>query len=148
MVENLAAEGVLFLRHVANFFQQREIGIRLDITGDTGIAIPIPGTAEIRRGIDDANILDAGLSQADRGQQSAKTTPEHQHLDLVVQGLTLETRLRIGIAEKMRKFAFDLDVLLVPIIAKPSIALFAVFLAQGGRIEFEFPCVPLPDLPA
>src|SRR5208337_4695058 len=64
---------VLLLGDVAGFLEQRQIDVRLDIALRTGIAIPVPGAAEVAALLDDADILYAGLAQTRACQQAAET---------------------------------------------------------------------------
>ncbi len=41
--QDLLAEGIFLLRDEAELFEQGQIGVGLDVAGDPGIAVPIPG---------------------------------------------------------------------------------------------------------
>ncbi len=140
MVEDLLAVGVLLLRHVADLLEQRQVGVGLDVAGDARVAVPVPGAAEVRGRVDDADVLDAGLAQPRAGQQPPEAAADHQHLDLVEERLALEAGLRVGVVEEVGELALDLDVLLVAVLAQALVALLAVLLAQGRRVEGELGC--------
>ena len=53
VLEDLGREGVLLLRHVAELFEQRQVAIALDVALGAGIAVPVPGAAEVAAGLDD-----------------------------------------------------------------------------------------------
>jgi hypothetical protein len=137
VVEDLAAVGVLLLRHVADLLEERQVGVGLDVAGDARVAVPVPGASEVRRRVDDADVFDAGLAQPCPGQEAPEAAPDHQHLDLVEERRALEAGLRVRIVEEVGELALDLDVLLVAVLAQAPVALLAVPLAQRRRVEAE-----------
>ena len=82
---DLGREGVFLLRHVAELFDQRQVAVAFDVALGAGIAVPVPGAAEIAAGFDDVNVVDAGFVEARAGQQSAETSADDYYVDLVVQ---------------------------------------------------------------
>lgn len=83
MTEDLGRVRVLFTRNVADFFEQRQIDIRLHITGRTRIAIPVPGPPDIPAFFDQADIFNTGLAKVRGCQQATETTPHDHHIDFV-----------------------------------------------------------------
>ncbi len=141
MGADLVAERVLLLRHVADLLEQRQVGIRLDVAGDAGVAIPVPGAAEVAGRIDDTDALDTRLAQPRSRQQPAEAAADDRNLHVVEQRRAGEARRDIRVVEVMGEPPFDLDVLLVPIGAQPPVALLAVSLAQRIGVEGDIsPC--------
>jgi len=54
--EDLGDVGVFLLRDVAELFEQRQVAIGFDIALRAGIAVPVPGAAEVSAGLDDADV--------------------------------------------------------------------------------------------
>ena len=63
MGADLVGEAVLLLRQVAGLLQQGEVDVALDVALGAGIAVPVPGAAEVRAALDDAEAVDAGVAQ-------------------------------------------------------------------------------------
>ena len=135
---DLRRERVLLLRHVAGFFEQRQVAVRLDVALRARIAVPVPGAAEIAAGFDDAEVRDAPLLEARTGHQAAETAADDRHVDVQVERLAREirfdVRIVLGVVRELRR---RLDVLVLAVGAQPLVALAAVLLAQRLRIEIE-----------
>ena len=102
-----------------------------------GIAVPVPGAAEVAALLDDADVLDAGLAQPRAGQQAAEAAADDDDVDLVGQRLARERRLDVGVVDEVGEVAVDLDVLLVAVGAQALVALGAVLVAQRVGIELQ-----------
>ena len=63
VLENLRRMGILFLRHVAEFFEEWQINVGFHVTLCAGIAVPVPGAAKVASLLNNANVFDAGLSE-------------------------------------------------------------------------------------
>ena len=74
---DLHAVGKFLRRHVAGFFQQRQITVGIIVTLDAGIAVPVPDAAEITREIDITEICDPRTDQVIGGQDPAETAAEN-----------------------------------------------------------------------
>src|SRR6185437_4984579 len=59
--ENLLAAGVVLSRDIIEFVKQRQIIIGYNVAGDPGVAVPIPGAADVRGALYDTNTLDPDL---------------------------------------------------------------------------------------
>ena len=79
-----------------------------------GIAVPVPGAAEVAALLDDADVVDARLAQPRAGEQAAEAAADDDDLDLVGQRLALDRR-DVRVVEVVRELAGDLDVLLVAV---------------------------------
>ncbi len=129
---------VLLFRDITGFLEQRQIDVRLDIALRAGIAVPVPGAAEVAALLDDANALDAGLAQPGARQQSAEAAANDHDVHRVVQRRTGEARIDIRIVDVTAEVALHFDVLFVAIGAKAFIAFLAIFGAQNLRIKIKF----------
>ena len=130
------ARGEYFSRRdVAELFEQRQVDVRLDVARAPGIAVPVPGAAEVAALLDDADVLDAGLAQPRAGEQAAEAAADHDDVDLVGERRAREAGLDVRIVDEVREVALDLDVLLVAVVRAALVALVAVLLAQRVGIE-------------
>ena len=93
---DLRRERVFLLRHVARFFEQRQVAVRLDVALRARIAVPIPRAAEIAARLDDAEVRDAAFLEARTGHQAAETGADHRHVDVEVERLALESGSTYG----------------------------------------------------
>ena len=139
--EDLRRVAELARRQVAELFQQRQIGVGLDIAGRARVAVPVPGAAEIGALFDHANIFDTGFPQPRAGQQAAQPAADDRHFHLVLERIPNDGIFDIGIVEKIRKLALHLLILLVAIRAQALVPLGGVFAAQKFRIESLSGCV-------
>ena len=57
--ENFRCERVFLFRDVADFLEERQVDVCLNVALRAGIAIPVPGTAEVAGLFDDANVCHA-----------------------------------------------------------------------------------------
>src|ERR1700733_9798020 len=81
---------VLFGRDVAEFLQQRDVHIALDIAGDPRIPIPIPGAAYVGRPVDQPPTFHAELTQPHRRQQPTEAGTHDRNVHLVGAGFADE----------------------------------------------------------
>src|SRR5579872_4023085 len=145
MRTDLVAETVFFLRDVAGLFQQRQVDVAFDVALRAWISIPVPGAAEVAAFLDDANILDPGLAQARRRQQSAEAAAHDHHVDRVGEWLAGKAGIDVRILDKVPKIAGCLHVLIIAVGPQPPVALVTVLLAQCIGIKIErLAHVPLP----
>ena len=64
VLENFRRKGIFVLRHVVQFFQQRQITVGLHIAHGAGITIPIPRATKVARFFDHANVVESRLFHA------------------------------------------------------------------------------------
>ena len=84
MLEYLRAMCIAVARCIIGFFQQRKVDMRLDITHQAGITVPIPRAAEVPALVDDADARKSGFTQPSARQQTAKTAPRYNDLNVVM----------------------------------------------------------------
>ena len=114
--QDLRREAVLLLRHVAEFLEQGQIDVRLDVALGTRVAVPVPRAAEVAAFLDDANVLDARLAQPRTGQEAAEAATDHHDIDVVLKRLAFAS-LDVGVVDEVRKATTHFDVLLVAFVA-------------------------------
>ena len=138
MGEQLGRVGVFFRRDIARFLKQRHVDVGFDIALRAGIAVPVPGAAEIAGLLDDADILDTRLVQLGRSQQAAKAAADHDGLDSLGHGIADERAIDIRIIDEAAEIALDLDILAIAARVDPLLPLFQVFLSQPRQIQLLF----------
>ena len=87
VLEDLEARRELHRRDVTHLFEQGQVAVGLDIASDPGIAVPVPGAADVTAFFAEAHILETSGAQLVPQQQRSETGADHQDLALVVQGL-------------------------------------------------------------
>src|SRR5579863_8954601 len=99
MLEDLRRVRILFLRDVAGLFEQRQIDVGFNIALRTGLAITVPGAAEVAALFAEADTLHSRPAQARSREQATETASDNQYLDFVFQRLSSESRIDIGIID-------------------------------------------------
>ena len=107
VLEDLGDEGVLLLRHVAELLEQRQVAVRLDVALRAGVAVPVPGAAEVAAGLDDAEVGDALLGQPAAASRPLNPPPMMATSTSSVIGSRREARLDVrvvlGVAGERRR---------------------------------------------
>lgn len=111
MREDLRTLGVLLGRQIANLLQQRHIDVRLDIAGDAGVSVPVPGAADVGRLVDQPDVGDAEFPQPGTGKQTAEPGADDRDVDLVGDRLTRFGRTRPRVGRETGEITGHLDVL-------------------------------------
>ena len=137
VLEDFRGEGIFVLRHVAELFEQRQVAVGFDVAHRAGIAVPVPGAAEVAGALDDADLLEAGFAQAGAHQQAAEAAADDRELDLVEHRLAREARLDVRVFDIAGEFRFHLDILAGAIRAQPAVALGEVFRVQRLGVEVD-----------
>ena len=78
VLEDLLAERVPTRGDVLELFEHRHIDVRLDVAHHARVAVPVPGTPDAARLVDDADPFDARLAEPGSGQGPGDT-PAHDH---------------------------------------------------------------------
>ncbi len=136
--QDFRREGVLLLRDVAGLLEQRQIYVRLNIALRTGIAVPVPGAAEVATFLDDADILHTGLAQTRAGKEASEAAADDQNVNRVGQRRASESRRDVGIIDVVAVVALHFDVLFIAVGADAFVALLAILGAQQFGVEVEF----------
>ena len=131
---------VFLNRHIAGFFQQRQIDIAFNVASSTGITVPVPCAAKVATLFDDAHILDARFAQTRSGQHAAETAADHHNVNVVGQRRALNRRFDIRVIKIMRERVFDFEILRIAIGPHALVAFSAIFGAQRRRIKFKVCC--------
>ena len=134
MRQDLARMGVLLGRHVAGLFEQRHVDHRRGVALRAGVAVPVPGAAEIAAFVDDANVGDAGFDQARRCRQTGETASDKREADVIGLGLARHDR-QVGVVQVMGEALFDLQVLMVAVGAESLVALLEVLAPQALFVD-------------
>jgi hypothetical protein len=135
---DLRRVGVLFLRHVAGFLQQREIAVGFDVALGAGVTVPIPGAAEVAPGLDDFEVGNAALLQPGGGHETGEAGADDGHLDVEGKRLAFEIRLHVGIVVRVvGELGRCFHILIFAVFAEAPIPLPPVLGPQCFRIEVQ-----------
>ncbi len=134
VVEDLGAVGVLLARHVPGLLEQRQVHERCGVALGAGIAVPIPGAAEVAALLDDSDVVDAGVAELRSGHEPGEAATDERERHLVEQRLTIDG-FDVGVLDVVLEDAGDLDVLLVAVGAQPLLALLAVLAPQRLTVD-------------
>ena len=99
-----------------------------------GIAVPVPGAADVAALLDDADVVDAGLLQPGTGDEPGEPAADERDRHLVGQRVALDAR-RCRVLEVVGELADGLDVLLVAVGAQPLVTLRGVLLPQRVAVD-------------
>jgi hypothetical protein len=133
--EDFPALGVLLGRDIAELFQQRHVNVRFDVAGDSRIAIPVPGTADVGGLVDQPDIVDPELFQSCAYEQSAETGTDNRDVYRIGDGIAGKAGIGPRILTEARERARYFHVLGDPVRTQAPVAFLRVFLAQLSRIE-------------
>ena len=81
--EDLRRMRVLLGRPMAGLLEQRHVDHRGRVALRAGIAVPVPGAAEIAALLDDAHVLHTGLDQPRSGHQPGKSAADEGEGDVI-----------------------------------------------------------------
>ncbi|MGY4470515.1 hypothetical protein ACVWWK_006224 [Bradyrhizobium sp. LB9.1b] len=138
MFVDLGSPRIFAHRHVAGLFQQRQVDVALGIAGRTGVAIPVPGAAEIGGLFNDPEIIDAGRAQSRAAKQAAEATAHDEHLGLFADSLARKSGIGPGIVEIAPELAGHLDILRLALGAQAAIALVTIACTECGNVDCRF----------
>ena len=106
MLQDFRRVRIFLGRAMAGLFEQRHVDHRGGVALRAGIAVPVPGAAEIAALLDDAHILDAGLDQPRAGDQAREAAADEGEGDVV--GLRFARREgRVGVVEIVGELVRD-----------------------------------------
>ena len=95
----------------AHLLQQRQIAVGFHIAGDAGIAVPVPGAADVAAFLAKPHVLETGLTQLVPQQQAGEACADHQNLARIGQGFPFNGGRRIDIRQIPAEFAFHGDII-------------------------------------
>src|SRR5262245_37614328 len=108
--------------------------LRADHPPRAGIAVPVPGAAEVTALFNDADVPDAGLHQPRRGGEPGKAAADEGKGDVIALRRARRDR-RVGVIEIMGEPALDLEVLVVAVGTHSLVALLQILLAQPLLVD-------------
>ncbi len=133
--KDLITLGVLLGGDVAQLLQQRHVHVRLDVTRNARVPVPVPGAAHIGGLVDQPDALHAQFPEPGPGEQSPETGADDRDIDLVGDRVAGEMRITPRIVGKSSKLACDFDVLRDPIGTQSPVPLKGIFLPQRIYVE-------------
>jgi len=128
MVEDLRAVHVFLGRHVPGLFQQRQVDHGRRVALRAGVAVPVPGAAEVAALLDDPDV-DPGFPQPRSRHQAGESAADAHHGPVVGPGRPLGPR-GMGIVLVVRELVGQPEVLVVAVRAEPLVPLLGVPAAQ------------------
>ncbi len=108
--EDLEARGELHRWDVTHLLEQRQVAIGFDVAGNAGIAVPVPGAADVAALLAETHVGEAGLAQPVPQQQSAEAGADHQDLAFIGQRFARDRRLRIDVVQVFLELALHRDI--------------------------------------
>ncbi len=135
--EDLGALGVFLGRDVVHLFEQRHVDIGFDVAGNTGIAVPVPGAAEVGALLDDADVLDSGLAQPAAGEQRGEAAADHQHVGVLDDRIAGEIGVGVRVLVEIGEGAREMPILVDRVVAQPLGALLGIFPVQRVDVDLD-----------
>jgi hypothetical protein len=68
---------------IAQLLQQRHVDIRLDVTRNARVPVPVPGAAHVGGLVDEPDAAHAQSPQPGSGEQTTETGADDRNIDLV-----------------------------------------------------------------
>jgi len=108
--QDLEARGEFHRRDVTRLIEQRQVAVGFHVAGDAGIAVPVPGAANVATLLAETHVGEASCAQLVPQQQSAEAGADDHDFAFVGERFTRNRRLRIDIVQIFLKLAFHGDV--------------------------------------
>ena len=125
MGEDLWRFHVLCRRDVTRLLKERKVDHGCGIAHRPGVAVPVPGAADVATSLDDRHVVDPRLLEAGTSHEPGEPSPNDGHGDVLVDGVT-RLDLHVGVIEEVCESPRWFEVLLIAFGAKPLVALKAV----------------------
>src|ERR1700748_3980316 len=93
VLPDLGSLRVLFGRDVTELLEKGHIYVGLDVAGDSGVAIPVPGAADIGGLVDQPPVLDPELLAPRADQQAAEAGADNRDVHQIGDGVAAEVRV-------------------------------------------------------
>ena len=126
--------GVLLARHGTDLLEQGEVDVRLDVALHTGVAVPVPSSADVAAGLDDADPFETRLAQSHTGEQPAESSADDDGIDMIVHRWPAVVG-GVGVVEEGRQCADRLAVLRVAVGAQSLVALGPILRSQRIGVD-------------
>src|SRR5438105_2427939 len=126
MLPDFGALGVFLLGDVAGLLEQRHVDVGFGVAGQAGIAVPVPGAAEVGAALDDADVrgIDTLLAQIGACREPAEAAAGNDRLDLADNGLARAVARRPWVAVvALGQLALEIGVLAAARLLEPAVAL-------------------------
>ena len=134
--EDLRALGVLLGRDVPDLLEQRQVDVGLDVARDAGIAVPVPGAADVGGLVDQPDVSRTPSSRSRAPvSRPPKPAPMIATSTSSVSGSPGERRAGPRVLGEPGELPGDLDVLRDPVRTQPALALLRVAGAQRVGVE-------------
>ena len=135
MLEDLGPVGELLRRDEVEFFEERDIAVRVVVALNAGESVPVPDTAEVTGHLHDPDTLDTGLLEIGPGKQTGDTAAEDDDIGVFGDGVAeRHRRVRIDLVE-VCPLALQLEVLRGSLWAQSLVALIQILLPQHIDVD-------------
>ena len=135
VLEDLRRVHVLLRRHVAGLLEEREVHERGGVALGAGVAVPVPGAADVARLVEQAHVVDAGLLEAGGGEQAGEAGAHEGEGHVVGDGLARLHR-QVRVVEVVAELALEAHVLGVPVGPDALVALLGVLAPERVLLGF------------
>ena len=112
MLEDFRLVGEFMAGDIAHFLAKRKVDGRFRIAGSAGIAVPVPGAAEVAAVLKEAEVGKARLLQARRGDEASEAAADNEDFREVLPGRPGRD-VAIGVFGVVGQGPFDAPVLIV-----------------------------------
>src|SRR5271166_657496 len=89
--QDFSAFRILLGRHIPELLEQRHIDVGLDVAGDSGVTIPIPGPANVGGLVDQPDVVDTELPAPGPDEQPAEAGTDDGDVDLVADRVAVKS---------------------------------------------------------
>ena len=137
MLEDFRRKRILPFGNIAEFLQQRQVAIGLYVAHRAGIAVPVPGAAEIATGFHDPQALESRLAEAGAHQQATEAAADDSELNLVEDRFASHVLLHVWIFHVAGEFGLHLDILVDAVGTYPPVAFREILVVQCVGVEIE-----------
>ena len=134
---------VFFGRHIAGFFEHRQVGIRLHVTRGARVAVPVPGATKVAGLVDDADAVDAFFAQIRGREHSSKAASHDHHFNVLCDRVAGEAGFGIRVGVDVFEHRIELEILVHAVLPQAFFALDAVTVSQFFLRKLNCVCVLL-----
>ena len=130
VLEDLGLVRVLLGRDVPGLLQERQVDVGLGVALSAGVAIPVPGPADVARLVDEHDPVNAGPLQIHRLQQRRDASPQDHRVDAGLHRLAAAVTFDPRVLAEPFESVIEVDVLIQTVGPQALAPLLLVLLAS------------------